>query len=142
MTLLSFTHDTEEMGALYYFITFNPSNKAGSFKPLNMRKYIGISNRAMTNQHFTLTLVNYLIITTCISWLLCLLLQAGDVHPNPGPSSIASDSSISSISSESISSYLNISHHLSFVHYNVQSILTKLDLLNCRSRRFRYFGFL
>ena len=108
MTLLSLTHNTEEMGALYYFIIFDPSNKAGSFKPLNMRKHIGINNRAMTNQHFTLTLVNYLVITTCISWLLCLLLQAGDVHPNPGPSSTASDSSISSISSESISSYLNI----------------------------------
>ena len=90
MTLLSLTHNTEEMGALYYFITFDPSNKAGSFKLLNMRKHIGISNRAMTNQHFTLTLVNYLVITTCISWLLCLLLQAGDVHPNTGPSSTVS----------------------------------------------------
>ena len=141
MTLLSLTHNTEEMGALYYFITFNPSNKAGSFKPLKMRKHIGISNRAMTNQHFTLTLVNYLVITTCISWLLCLLLQAGDVHPNPGPSSTASDSSISSISSESISSYLNIPHHLSFVHYNVQSILTKFDLLTADLADFDILAF-
>ena len=95
----------------------------------------------MTNQHFTLILVNYLLITICISWLLCLLVQAGNVHPNPGPSSTASDISISSISSESISSYLNISHHLSFVHYNVQSILTKLDLLTADLADFDVLAF-
>ena len=92
---------------------------------------------ALKGTHFWILLV----ITTCISWLLCLLLQAGDVHPNPGPSSTASDSSISRISSESISSYLNISHHLSFVHYKVQSILTKLDLLTADLADFDILAF-
>ena len=60
-----------------------------------------------------------------------LLLQSGNVHPNPGPSSVSSDrSNISSLSStlNSLQS-LGLSRHLSFVHYNVQSIVPKLDII-------------
>ena len=67
-----------------------------------------------------------------IAWLSVLLLSAGDIHQNPGPSSSATSfttSSLSSISSTFINS-VNISHHLSFVHYNVQSLVSKLDVLH------------
>ena len=66
-----------------------------------------------------------------IAWVSVLLLSAGDNHPNPDPSSSTisvTTSSLSSISSTFINS-LNISHHLSFVHYNVQSMAAKLDIL-------------
>ncbi|MEW8547259.1 MAG: endonuclease/exonuclease/phosphatase family protein, partial [Candidatus Thiodiazotropha sp.] len=56
-----------------------------------------------------------------------LLLQSGDIHRNPAPSSIASDTSDSS--SSSILNSINLSRHLSFVHYNIQSIVPKLDTL-------------
>ena len=60
-----------------------------------------------------------------------LLLQSGDIHPNPGPSSIASD--ISDSSASSILNSINLSRHLSFVHYNIQSIVPKRIFLlqNC-----------
>ena len=62
-------------------------------------------------------------------WVAILLLsQAGDVHPNPGPALNSSDSmSDSSVTSALQSSAL--SKHLSFIHFNVQSILPKLDIL-------------
>ncbi len=53
-----------------------------------------------------------------------LLLLAGDIHPNPGPSSF-SDSS-----SDITSSYIHvINSGLSVMHINIQSINTKLDIL-------------
>ena len=82
--------------------------------------------------------MNYLVITICISWLLCLPLQAGDVRPNLSPSSTESDGSISS---GAISRYLNISLHLPFVHYNVQSILSEPDLLTADLADFDILAF-
>ena len=68
------------------------------------------------------------------TWLCILLLCSGDVHPNPGPlSSSPSSASIntsSSTMSTDILDALNVSHNLSFVHYNVQSIVPKLDVLH------------
>ena len=58
---------------------------------------------------------------------LSLILQAGDVHPNPGPLSNESFGSASSTSD--IYNFLNLPNHLSTVHYNVQSIANKLDTL-------------
>ena len=45
-----------------------------------------------------------------------------------------------SISSSFIDS-LNINHHLSFVHYNVQSLASKLNVLNAELFHFDIFGF-
>ena len=78
-----------------------------------------------------------------IAWLSVLLLSAGDIYPNPCPSSSTSSvttTSISSISSTFINS-LNISHHLSFVHYNVQSLASKLDVLHAELFHFDIFAF-
>ena len=59
--------------------------------------------------------------------ILLLILQAGDVHPNPGPQS--TESSASSSTTYDIYNFLNLPNHLSTVHYNVQSIANKLDTL-------------
>ena len=74
-----------------------------------------------------------------VLWLFVLLLLSGNVQPNPGPSSVSSDSS-SSVSS-SIFSSLNLSRLLSFVHYNVQSIFPKLDILLAESYEFNILAF-
>ena len=63
-----------------------------------------------------------------IIWLIVLLLlRSGNVYPNSGSSSISSDTSTGS--SASILSSISLSRHISFVHYNVQSIVPKLDVL-------------
>ena len=64
-----------------------------------------------------------------------LLLLSGNVHPHLGPGSVSSATAIISTLSSTLSSLypLGLSHHLSFVHYNVQSIVPKLDTImeNC-----------
>ena len=62
-------------------------------------------------------------------------MSSGDIHPNPGlMSSVSSFSSatLSSCISTSVFDSENLSHYLSFVHYNVQSIVSKLDILHTK----------
>ena len=78
-----------------------------------------------------------------IAWLSVLLLSASDIHQNPGPSSSTSSvttSSISSISS-TFKNSLYVSHHLSFVHYSVQSLASKLDVLHTELFHFNMLAF-
>lgn len=75
-----------------------------------------------------------------VLWLTVLLLdQSGDVHPNPGPSTVSSDTS--SNSTASFLSHATLSNHLSFVHYNVQSVFSKLDLLFSELHTFDILAF-
>ena len=57
----------------------------------------------------------------------------GDIHPNPGPDTVSSENpnGISSITSQDI-----LSNHLSIFHYNVQSLLPKLDLIRAESESY------
>ena len=86
----------------------------------------------MSNVVFTNILILILITTIIVTWTYSLLLCCGDIHPHPGhvssTSTISIDSSLSN-SSCSMTDNLNLSHHLSFVHYNVQSISSKLDII-------------
>ena len=70
----------------------------------------------------------YIILTVAVS---------GDVHPNPG-SILYSDSSLSQSSHIET---IDPSKHLSFVHYNVQSIANKLDLLYTELHDFDILAF-
>lgn len=101
----------------------------------------GISNRA--NAHFFSIIASVFFTAVIETWLAILLLCAGDIHPNPGPSTLSSssNSSLSSTMSGSVFSSLNITHNLSFVHYNVQSILYKLDILHAELIDFDVLAF-
>ena len=81
--------------------------------------------------------------TTFITWLGILLFMSGDVHPNPGQTSTSSHSSSSSTSNDSFSfiNTLNLSKHLSFVQYKVQSIVNKLDVLSTELSDFDILAF-
>ena len=68
-------------------------------------------------------------------------MQAGDIHPNPGRAT-ASTSSISSLASVSSAfNFSKLSNHLSVVHYNVQSLVPKLDLLTTELNEFDILAF-
>ena len=81
------------------------------------------------NTVFTFWMIFCALYLVSCTWLIFLLLLAGDIHPNPGPSSVSRVASSSASMSNSLFSSLNVTHNLSFVHYNVQSILSKLDTL-------------
>ena len=73
------------------------------------------------------------------------MLCSGDVQPNPGPfSSSVSDYvlSLSSNMSTSIFNSISFNHNLSFVHYNIQSILSKLELLHAELFYFHILAFI
>ena len=65
----------------------------------------------IANQLFMCKVTFYIFTVVTITWLSILLLQAGDIHPNPGPLSTSSASSISDASSTNIS-VLNFSNCL------------------------------
>ena len=81
----------------------------------------------IANCYFSLLVVLLCLSVLVVLWLVLLLQQSGDVHPNPSPSSVTSDTS--SASAASIPSFIDFVKHLSFVHYNVQSVYPKLDVL-------------
>ena len=73
-----------------------------------------------------------MLVILAITWLYIFLYCCGDVHQNPGPSSSTYSESFmssSSTASNAILDTLSQNHHLSFIHYNVQSLLPKLDFL-------------
>ena len=107
-------------------------------------KLISPGKRAIANAHFVSLVVTVMFIVVSETWLVILLLRAGDIHPNPGPSSLSvstSSSSLSSTMSSTIFNSLNTSHNLSFVHYNVQSILSKLEILHAELIDFDVLAF-
>ena len=89
----------------------------------------GISEKA--NTIFTFWMIFCPLYFVSCQWFIFLWLLAGNIHRNPGPSKLSSWVSSVSLLSTSMStsrfSSLNVSHNLSFVHYNVQTILSKRD---------------
>ena len=78
------------------------------------------------------------------TWLAIILLCSGDVHPNPGPSSASSTASSINSSlnmSHSLLDTLSLNHNLSFIHYNVQSVFAKLDILQAELIDFDILAF-
>ena len=99
---------------------------------------------AKSNAQFTLLILRAQLCTTFTTWLVILLLCSGDVHPNPGPpvsTSSTSDTSATTTMSATIFDSLPFNHNLSFVHYNVQSIYTKLELLQAELIEFDILAF-
>ena len=98
----------------------------------------------MQNIKFFFLLIKRVFVPTLCLWLYCLLLSiSGDIHPNPGPSASDSSSSLESHTDLSLdmTHFINSSHNLSIVHYNVQSLLHKLDLLTAELRSFDIITF-
>ncbi|MCG8047724.1 MAG: reverse transcriptase domain-containing protein [Candidatus Thiodiazotropha endolucinida] len=96
-------------------------------------KKIEPSRNARKNSNFTLHCIMLLFVADFVIWLSIILLLAGDVQPNPGPQSISTSSSSTASFSTTPGDFfpsLSLNHNLSFVQYNVQSIINKLDLLH------------
>ena len=86
---------------------------------------------ARNNTTFTIHCLTLLFVSNVTTSLFILLLCAGNIQPNPSPLSLASSSgrSFSSTGSNDIFSHLSLNHNLSFVQYNVQSIVNKRDII-------------
>lgn len=110
----------------------------------NSRKLVLLGKATIANVRFLSVMITCFSAIEFALWLTIILLCSGDVHTNPGPSSTSSLDSTSSSSSNvsaTILSSLNTSHNLSFVHYNVQSILPKLEILHAELTEFDILAF-
>ena len=106
-----------------------------------MLKHVLPGKRLKSNKAFTRLECFLLFTFVTVMWTLCIMMQAGDIHPNPGPA-IASTSSISSLASVSSAfNFSKLSNHLSVVHYNIQSLVPKLDLLTTELNEFDILAF-
>ena len=106
-----------------------------------MLKHILPGKRLKSNIAFTRLVCSLLFTLVTVMWTLCIMMQAGDIPPNPGPAT-ASSSGISSLASVSSAfNFSKLSNHLSVVHYNVQSLVPKLDLLTTELNEFDILAF-
>ena len=71
-------------------------------------------------------------------WVALLLKLSGDVHPNPGP--LSREGSSSSHIND-LYNFLSYPNHLSTLHYNVQSIRNKVDILHTEFSQFDVISF-
>ena len=121
--------------ALYTYSLFSwvkeNACKTTMMVPFCYRRCVYPSIRARNNASFTLHCLILLSLSNVMTWSFILLLCAGDIQPNPRPLSVSSssDQSSSSNASNDIFSQLTLNHHLSYVQYNVQSIVNKLDII-------------
>lgn len=97
----------------------------------------------ISNCKFACYAILLLFISVTLTWLGTILLMSGDIHPNPGPLSTSSISSATDSFSarSSVFNFSNLSNHLSFVHYNVQSLGPKLDILGTELFEFDILAF-
>lgn len=92
--------------------------------------------------HGRLKSVSFLTQFECLCWLSIILLKCGDVHKNPGPTlhnQSDSTSDTSSLNSDPIVQMKN--NMFSFVHYNIQSLVPKLDIVTHEFQDFDVIAF-
>ena len=117
------------------------SQLATQISLINFCKRIPMAKIFQDNIAFTFNFTFCLSLLVLRTWLFVLLMSSGDIHPNPGPMSSVSSISSSTSLSASVFDSLSLSHHLSFAHYNVQSILSKLDILHAELIDFDILAF-
>ena len=72
----------------------------------------------------------------CLTIWIYLILLAGDVELNPGPASIDSESISNDLSDSSIIDLSIFEQNFSIVHYNIQSLVGKLDQIQIELSHF------
>ena len=131
VTLFALHHSTISLFSLLYSIEYMHSLNNSTFV-VGLRRKLPLSIIKSSNIHFSQRLLQVstnLVLALLSLMLLCILLS-GDVHTNPGPNgSNAGTASSPESSFSSRTSSIDLSSHISFIHYNVQSVHSKLDHL-------------
>ena len=88
------------------------------------RKRIPIGKNIHTDIIFLKTVLQCFLFGLTCCWMSLVLLRSGDIHPNPGPT--LPEISYNTNANNSLStSDASATHHLSFIHYNIQSLMQK-----------------
>ena len=85
-----------EHGVSVRLVILNQMHMKAKLRPCYMLNRLSPANDVLRrNQNFVAYVLGVFSCIVQITWLLCLLFEAGDIHPNPGPSTSSSTSSIS-----------------------------------------------
>ena len=103
-----------------------------------IRKKVIPSETFLSNVKFTFLTLHCAALLVLCYLISIILIISGDIHPNPGPSLSNTSSPNSSFSSIGA---VDTSKYFSFVHYNVQSIVPKLDTLLTEFKEFDILAF-
>ena len=120
----SYSFQVEELSLVLHFQRSNELYKLIKF-PHARRIHISICT--IFYQYMFLILF----ISNLVLWRLIFLLLCGDIEVNPGPDSV--EDSISSSETLSATSFETLSNHLCIFHLNIQSIVSKIDIIRSES---------
>lgn len=104
------------------------------------RKRVLIGKNIHSDLTFLTTVLKWFSMVLLLSWFSIILLRSGDIQPNPGPCPAELNISCDSGSYLS-SSNTTARNHISFVHYNIQSLVNKIDVLYTGLREFDIIAF-
>ena len=127
---------TDTFSLLFHATTTCPIQMPACYK-----ERVLASTKSISNSLFSKILILIILVADFSLWLSIFLLYCGDIHPNPGPFSSSSDSFDSSNTPGPSFSSISLNQNLSFVHYNVQSIVNKLDILHAELLDFDILAF-
>ena len=127
---------TDTFSLLFHATTTCPIQMPACYK-----KRVLASTKSISNSFFSKILILIILVADLSLWLSILLLYYGDIHPNPGPFSSSSDSFDSSNTPRPFFSSISLNQNLSFVNYNVQSIVNKVDILHAELLDFDILAF-
>ncbi|XP_060607755.1 uncharacterized protein LOC132759899 [Ruditapes philippinarum] len=129
---------------LTYSLSLNIRNQVTDNIKYPYRQVLPCYECYIQNVAFTHQLIAILTKMVCIQWLHIVLILSGDIHPNPGPSSTnSSTESLSTTSSMSLdlASLMSSGSCLSVLQYNVQSLLSKIEILTTEFSMFDVLAF-
>ena len=128
VTLFALHHNILSLFSLLYDI--ENSHVHNSAFTTGLRRKLPLSIIKSSNIQFTrrVLYVSAKLVFALLSLLLLCILLSGDVHTGPYSQNSHSNTSPNTSTSSSNSS-IDLSNHISFAHYNVQSVLSKLDYL-------------
>ena len=109
----------------------------------NLLRHTVAGKHYTENCKFTRYRLAFILLQVTVAWIFILLLKAGDIEKNPGPLTCTSVSTANS-SSLASGTFMNLSTlqtKLSIVHYNVQSITRKIDILSSEVLEFDILAF-
>ena len=125
-----------------FLLLFHATNTCPIQMPACYKKRVLASTKCISNSLFSKILILIILVADFSLWLSVFLLCCGDIHPNPTPFSSSSDSFDSSNTTGPSFSSISLNQNLSFVHYNVQSIVNKLNILHAELLDFDILAFM
>ena len=124
MSLILFTFIKPHPDLSFYSLVLHLQQCSEMYKNIRTSRRLRKSSK---NIPFVCLILILFHVVVLVSWLFILILLSGDIELNPDPYSVDGSADTSDILSST--SFDSLNNHLSILHLNIQSILSKIDLI-------------